>query len=101
MYPFEKKETAPNFSNPAVRQAFVSDTTSKKQLFQKELDVNQAEQVLLLQRIRMMKEFINEIPASDPQYSMLAGQVQMDQIELDELKLRETLLIQKLEDISK
>ncbi|MES2272618.1 MAG: hypothetical protein V4487_00300 [Chlamydiota bacterium] len=99
MYPFEKKENTPNFSNPAACQAFVSDTTSRKALFQKEFDVNQAEQNLLEKRIRMMKDFINDIPASDPQYSMLVAQVQMDRIELDELKVRETLLIQKIAEI--
>lgn len=96
MLPFPKKENTPDFSNPSVQQAFVQDTQDSKSLMQKELDVNQAEQVLLKQRISLMKGLINDIPSSDPQYSVLALQVQMDQIELDELKNREALLIQNL-----
>lgn len=96
MLPFPKKENTPDFSNPSVQQAFVQDTRDSKSLMQKELDVNQAEQVLLKQRISLMKGFINDLPSWDPQYSMLVLQVEMDQIELDELKNRETLLTQNL-----
>jgi hypothetical protein len=98
MQPFQKKENAPDFSKAEVRQAFVQDTSDSKALMQKELDVNQAEQVLLKQRIAIMKSFVNDIPSSDPQYSMMLLQVQMDQIEMDELKNREILLIQQLSD---
>lgn len=96
MQPFPKKESAPNFNIPSTQKAYVQDTQTSKVLLQKELDVNQAEQGLLQKRVQLMKEFINELPASDPQYSMLAAQIQMDQIEMDELKTRETLLIQKI-----
>lgn len=97
MQPFlPKKESAPDFSNPAIQQEFVYDISDSKSLLQKELNINQAEQNLLQQRISMMKSFINDLPASDPQYSILLTQVQMDQIEMDELKTRETLLIQKI-----
>lgn len=98
MHPFQKKENAPDFSNPVVRQAFVDDTQSDKSLLQKELDTNREEQNLLTHRMQLMKTFINDLPSWDPQYSMLLYQVQMDQIEYDELKIRETLLIQKLSD---
>lgn len=97
MQQFPKKEV-PDFSKAEVQQAFVQETHDSKSLMQKELDVNKAEQILLDQRIRMMKSFINDLPSSDPQYSMLIGQVQMDQIESDELKVREILLIQKLSE---
>lgn len=98
MQPFPKKEETPDFSKPAIQQAFVQSTSDSKSLMQKELDVNQAEQTLLIQRIQLMKSFINDLPSSDPQYSLLLTQLQMDQIEMDELKVRETLLIQKLEE---
>ena len=98
MQPFPKKENAPDFSNPAVQQAFVQNTQTSKSLMQKELDTNQAEQVLLNKRIELMKSFVNDLPSSDPQYSMLLTQIQMDQLELDELKVRSTLLIQNLSD---
>lgn len=80
---------------PEEQQAFVHSENSKV-LLQKELDVNQAEQTLLRERMRTMKPLINDLPSSDPQYSPLVLQLQMDQIELDELKVRESILIQKL-----
>ena len=94
--PLYKKPETPNYATPAAQRAFIEETVTNKELLQKELSVNQAEQLLLGKRIRMMKEFINELPASDPQYSMLLAQVQMDQIELDELRAREMAISQKL-----
>lgn len=90
------KENSSDFSKPEAQQAFVQNTQDSKSLLQKELDTNQAEQILLTRRIALMKTFINDLPSSDPQYSMLIAQVQMDQIELDELKTRAILLSQKL-----
>ncbi|HSX10795.1 MAG TPA: hypothetical protein VLF94_03650 [Chlamydiales bacterium] len=96
MQQFPKKEGAPDFSNPAAQQAFVQDTQTSKSLLQKELDTNHAEQNLLNRRIQLMKSLINDLPSSDPQYTTLLTQVQMDQVELDELKVRATLLSQTL-----
>lgn len=96
MQPFPKKDETPNFSNPNVQQTFVQQTHDSKSLMQKEIVVNQAEQNLLSKRIALMKQLINDLPSSDPQYSMLLMQVKMDQVELDELKIRETLLSQQL-----
>ena len=93
---FIKTNSSPDFSNPAVQKAFVEEAQDSKALMQKEFDVNQAEQNLLKKRIDLMKQLINDLPSSDPQYSMLLAQVQMDQIEMDELKVRETVLIQRL-----
>lgn len=93
---FPKKETTPNFSDPNARQAYVQQVQNTKELMQKELDVNQAEQNLLVKRIELMKSFVNDIPSYDPQYSMLLLQIQMDQVEIDELKVRETVLNQIL-----
>ena len=92
---FQKNDT-PDFSNAETRQEFVQSAHDSKTLMQKELDVNQAEQILLDKRLRMMKSFMNDLPSSDPQYSMLALQIQMDQLEINELKVGETILIQKL-----
>lgn len=97
MQPFPKKDPVPDFSKPSVQQSFAQDTHDAKTLMQKELDVNRAEQTLLQKRLQMARHLINELPESDPQYSLLIAQMQMDQIELDELKVRETLLTQKLE----
>jgi hypothetical protein len=96
MQPFPKKDNTPDFSNPLIRQAFVQNTENSKELMQKELDVNQAEQLLLKKRIALMKSYANDLPSWDPQYAMLLAQVQMDQIEIDELKVRQALLAQQL-----
>lgn len=98
MQPFPKKENTSDFSNPNIQQEYVQSAEDSKALMQKELDVNQAEQNLLKKRIALMKTFINDLPSSDPQYSMLVMQVEMDQVEMDELKNREILLMQKLSD---
>lgn len=84
-----KKDSSPDFSTPQHQQAFVQDANDAVSLLKKEIAVNQAEQNLLGQRIRLMKEFVKDLPASDPQYSMILTQIQMDQIEVDELKRRE------------
>lgn len=97
MQPFPKNESS-DFSKVDTQQSFVQQTHDSKELMQKELDVNQEEQILLDKRIQMMKSFLNELPSTDPQYSMLAVQIQMDQIEFDELKVREMFLIQKLSE---
>lgn len=96
MQQFPNRNKASDFSKPEVQQAFTEDAKSSKSLLQKELDVNQAEQILLRQRIELMKSFLNDIPSSDPHYSMFAAQMRMDQIEIDELKVRELSLSEKL-----
>lgn len=92
---FKKPEDA-NYSQSEEQRKFTADTHSGKELLQKELDVNLANQNLLQKRILMMTDSINNIPSSDPQYSMMAIQVQMDRIELDELKSREQEITHKL-----
>ncbi len=93
------KEKTPDFSKIEAQQAYVREAHDSKALMQKELDVNLAEQILLNQRVQLMKGFLNDLPSSDPQYSMLAAQIQMDQLELDELRVRASLLSQKLSDL--
>lgn len=88
---FRINET-PDFNKQSDQDAFLQGIKTSQDLIQKELNVNHSEQTLLTKRIAMMKGFINDLPASDPQYHMLLIQIQMDQVELDELKVRETLL---------
>lgn len=94
--PFDQKKNPPDFSKPTNQEAYVHEAHNAEALLQKEMDVNRAEQNLLNQRIQMSKGFINELPESDPQYSTLSTQTQMDQIELDELKRREGAIADRL-----
>lgn len=94
-----KKPETPDFGNPNVQKTFVDEAHASAELLQKEIEVNKTEQVLLEKRIQMMQEFSNDLPASDPQYSMLLASIQMDRIEIDELKLRETILVQELTEM--
>lgn len=92
---FRKYET-PNFQNLADQKAFMDGLKNGNDLIQNELSVNKSEQNLLNKRLDMVKDLINSLPASDPQYSMLLQQMHMDQIELDELKARAEALNSKL-----
>ena len=96
MQPIFKKDDTPDFSNPAVQKAYVDASHDSKDLMHKEFDVNLAEQNLLGKRISLMKQLINDIPSSDPQYSMLLLQVKADLVELDELRVRAAVLSQIL-----
>ena len=95
-FPF-KKESAPDFSKQEAQQYFVQMTHSGNELLHKELDINHAEQALLKQRIEMMTGFLNDLPSIDPHYNMLLTQMQMDKIELDELKTRAGLISEEFE----
>ena len=95
---FPKKENAPNFSNSDDQKTFVQNTPNSKDLIQKEISVNLEEQNLLVKRMQLMNTLINDLPSIDPQYTELLTQMHMDQIELDELKVRFTLLSQQLSE---
>lgn len=94
-----KKEPFLNLSNPDARNAFVTEARDTASLLHKELDTNLSEQAILAQRIRMMKELANDLSSSDPQYSMIRLQIQMDLIELDELKRREDVIAEQLKHL--
>jgi len=99
MIPFGNKPETTNFSDAAARNAFVQGMPDGQTLLQNELTVNRSEQLLLQERIRLMQSFVNDLPASDPQYSMLRIAVQMDLVELDELRARELGLQKKLGEL--
>ena len=88
----------PGKNNKPYTQTFVQNTHDAKTLLQKELIVNHSEQTLLQKRIQLMRDFVGDLPSSDPQYNMILLAIQMDQVELHELKIRESSLLQKLEE---
>lgn len=85
--------------NTSNQESLVESTKSSKELFQKELNVNKAEQILLSKRIVLSKELAKDLPSSDPRQSELILAIQMDQVELDELKMRESILSKNLQEL--
>jgi len=61
----------------------------KLSLLKQELDVNLQQQVIVNNKINLIKNTFKEIPDTDPEYAILFTQFEMDKIELDELKNRE------------
>jgi len=96
MNPLFKKASSRDLSNPLNQQAYLLETHNASDLLHKEIDINCAEQELLKQRIQLMKNFANDLPDFDSEYSMLRAQIQMDQVELDEIKRREDALTEQL-----
>ena len=92
-------QNSPNRDNPKDPNSFTSDAKTSKELIQKELDVNRAEQNLLTKRMALMESLCNDLPDSDPHYSMMRTQIKMDLIELDELKVREAAMISQLDPL--
>jgi hypothetical protein len=90
------KERASDLSKTEDQLAYVLEAHNAEALLHKELDVNLAEQGLLNQRMKMSKIYLNDLPSTDPNYTSLATQTQMDLIELDELKRREELISDRL-----
>jgi len=92
----------PNKQNKRLNsfeQAFILGNPDATSLLQKELTVNHSEQILLKKRMQLMQEFMNDLPSYDPQYSMIAVAIEADKIELDELQVRASLILQKIEEI--
>lgn len=94
-----KKEQSRNFSSSKEQKAFVGETSETKELLQKEIDLNLIQQNVLQKKMATSLTLLNDLPSSDPQYSFLRIQSQMDQIELDELKIRESILKARLESL--
>ncbi len=66
------------------------------ELLHKEMDLNLAEQNLLNQRLLLLKSQLNSIPDFDPEYISLLAQMDLNQIELDELKIRASNIGERL-----
>jgi len=75
------------------------DIEDPRTLLRKEMAINESEGVLIRKRMRLMREFINDLPSTDPQYSMIAVAIEADQVELDELQRRARAIAQKIEEL--
>jgi len=91
----KKKQT----SEEKFQQAFLQDIHSGKSLIEKELIVISSEEILLKHRIGMLKEFIRNLPAGDPQYGLVVAAMEMDQIEIDSLEVRRLYLLRSLDTV--
>ena len=77
------------------------DLKSKKiDLLKQELDVNLQEQVIISKKINLIKDLFQKISTTNPQYSILVQQLEMNQIELDEFKYREDEIKSKIKSYS-
>jgi hypothetical protein len=101
MEPLLNKISERDLLKPENQKAYVLETHNAFDLLQKEVDINHAEQELLSKRIQMMKNFVNDLPSCDSEYSMMMAQIQMDLIELDEIKRREEAISKQLHELSK
>ncbi len=75
----------------------LEDKSKKIDLLRQEIEVNLQEQILVNKRINLIKETFKNISNTDPDYAVLLTQLEMDQIQLDELKSRENILKSKLQ----
>jgi len=96
MHKWLKQQTPPPQS---FEQAFMLDIEDPRTLLRKEMAINESEGVLIRKRMRLMREFINDLPSTDPQYSMIAVAIEADQVELDELQRRARAIAQKIEEL--
>jgi len=69
-----------------------NDRSLKKEVLQTELDINKQMQTALQLRISAVKEF------NEPRIATFFSQAYKDQIELDELKIRELELIEQIKN---
>ncbi|NGX33758.1 MAG: hypothetical protein K1060chlam1_00099 [Candidatus Anoxychlamydiales bacterium] len=70
----------------------LDEKSRKIDLLKQEIDVNIQEQILVNKRISLIKDTFKTMPSTEPEYAILLTQLEMDQIQLDELKSRENLL---------
>ena len=67
-----------------------------KALLQKELNINQQEQILINKKMETIKEFSKHLDKKQPEYLEFHNQTLMEQINLDELKNKEEEIIDKI-----
>jgi hypothetical protein len=89
------------FDNKQFEKEFIHNIPNAESLIRKELILLKTEEDLLEQRIRLMKNFANELPSWDPQYGMIRLALEMDQFDLSEHHLQRDSLVQKLNDLHK
>jgi hypothetical protein len=68
----------------------------KLALLKQELDVNLQQQAIVNKKLNLIKEVLKNLPNTTPEYAILLTQLEMEQIDLDELKYREEELKSKI-----
>lgn len=89
------------FADKHFEREFIHNIPNAETLLRKELLLIQSEETLLEERIRVMKNFANNLSSADPQYGMIRLALEMDQIDLDEHHIRKESLLQKLGEMRK
>ena len=87
--PLFRKNEDPSIADLQYQNQIIEETKSPKDLVQKELTINKLYQQEIQKRIHILKESIKNLPQHDPNITFLMTQLEMDRIELDELKIRE------------
>lgn len=87
--PLFKRNEDPSIASLQYQNQFIEEAKTPKDLVQKELTVNKLYQQEIQKRIHILKESIQKLPHHDPNISFFMTQLEMDRIELDELKIRE------------
>ena len=82
------------------KENYISEIDTAKNLLHKEVDVNLQQQLILKKKIAQTKDFLAASNSSDPKYGLYKTQMEMNQIELDELKNQEDHLREKIEKIN-
>ncbi len=83
-------------SEKQFQHAFAQNITDASSLITKEILVIESEEILLNQRINVLKDFLETLATDDPQYAMIRAAEEMDRIELSDLMVRKQLLLQQL-----
>jgi hypothetical protein len=61
---------------------------NKLAILKNDLEVNAEEQVIINKKLMILQDTINETPNTDPSFALIQTQINMNKIELDEIKIR-------------
>jgi hypothetical protein len=88
-------------STNSFEMSSLSSKNNKLDILRKDLEVNTEEQVIINKKLMILQDTINETANTDPSYALIQTQINMNQIELDEIKIRAEDLKKQLKIIAK